>query len=137
MSERKNQVEEMKALSILIVGNHNPLRASLRDWVAMNLPRARMLEAQSGKDAIVVTLGERPDVVIFDTGVDVKNGIAATRRIREALPDVKIVTLTMHENPEYQAEAKAAGASVCLLKRNMGNELMPVLRDLLSQGVDG
>ena len=129
----------MKPLTILIVGNHNPLRASLRDWVGMNLPRARILEAKDGKEAVDMTLAQRPDVTLFDTGLDVRDGIQATRRIREAFQDVKIVILTMHENPEYGADAKAAGATACLLKRKMGSELMPFLRGLLSdnEGTSG
>ena len=136
MTERKNQEQEMKAVGVLIVGNHNPLRASLRDWVGMNLPEARILEAKNGKEAIDAALAERPQIILLDSGVDAMHAIETARHIRGVLPDVQIVVLTMHENSEYAADAEAAGASACLLKRNMGSELLPVLRGLLSQDTD-
>ena len=97
------------------------------------------MEAEDGKEAVDVILAERPDVILFDTGLDVRDGIRATRRIREAFQDAKIVILTMHENPEYVADAKAAGANACLLKSGMGSELMPVVKGLLShnEGISG
>ncbi len=132
MAGRKYQAKKVKVARVLVVGDHNPLRISLRDWVGMNLPEARILEAKNGKEALDVALAKRPHIVLLDTGVDVMQGIEATRRIRGVLPDVKIVILTMHENPEYTADAKAAGASACMLKREMGIKLMPVLKDLMS-----
>lgn len=129
-------MKQVKTLSILIVGNHNPLRTSLRDWVGMNLPEASILEAGDVKEVTGEPLAERPHIILLDTGMDGMRGLEATERVGEAWPDAKIVILTMHENPEYAADAKAAGASACLLKRKMGSELMPVLRGLLSQDMD-
>lgn len=136
MTERKNQEKEMEAVGILIVGDHDPLRASLRDWVGINLPEARILEAGNVKEATGEALAERPRIILLDTGMDGMRGIEATERVREAWPDAKIVILTMHENPEYVAGAKAAGASTCILKRDMGVELISVLKGLLSQDGD-
>jgi len=136
MTERKNREQEIKALGILIVGNHKPLRASLRDWVGMHLPEARILEAGDVKEVTGEPLAERPHIIILDTGMDGMRGFEATERVREAWPDAKIVILTMHENPEYVAGAKAAGASACILKRNMGTEFISVLEELLSEDGD-
>jgi len=136
MTERKNQEQEMKALGILIVGDHDALRASLRDWVGINLPEARILEAGDVEEATGEPLAERPHIVLLDTGMDGMRGFEATERVRDAWPDAKIVILTMHENPEYVAGAKAAGASACILKRNMGTALISVLKELLSEDGD-
>ena len=132
MAGRKYQAKKVKVVRVLVVGDHNPLRISLRDWIEMNLPEACVLEAKNGKEAIDVALAKRPHIILLDIGVDVMQGIEATRYIRGVLPDVKIVILTMHENPEYTVDAKAAGASACMLKREMESKLMPVLKVLMS-----
>jgi DNA-binding NarL/FixJ family response regulator len=71
-----------------------------------------------------------PDVVVVDIGMPLLNGLTAARQIREMDPDVKIVLLTMNEDPDLAAEAFRAGASAYLLKRSAASELLTAIQQV-------
>jgi NarL family two-component system response regulator LiaR len=73
-------------------------------------------EAENGKNAVSKTLELHPSVVLMDIGMPVLDGIEATRQIKLALPDTKILMLSSHKDPEDIAAAMAAGADDYLFK---------------------
>ena len=73
-----------------------------------------------------------PDIVLMDIGLPGINGIEATRRIMALAPQAKVTMLSIHEDPEYQADAAAAGASAYVPKRTMHRDLIPAVERLLS-----
>jgi len=119
--------------TIMIVEDHEAVRTSLRDWLSAIFPDCVFVEAKSGEEAVDLALARPPDVVLMDIGLPGMNGIRATRHIKAAAPQAQVVMLTIHEAPEYQADAAAAGASAYIVKRRMHTELIPVLARLLSQ----
>jgi DNA-binding NarL/FixJ family response regulator len=121
---------------ILIVEDHDAVRASLRDWLSASFSGCRFLEAKSGEEAVALACAQSPDLILMDIVLPQMNGIEATRRIKAALPQVQVVILTMHENSAYQADAAAAGASAYVLKRTMRTELIPVVAGILSHRAD-
>jgi DNA-binding NarL/FixJ family response regulator len=60
------------------------------------------------------------------------NGLDATRRIKDVLPHVQVIIITVHENPEYKIDAAAAGVSAYVIKRNITKELRNVMKSMLS-----
>jgi len=81
----------------------------------------------------LVTAAEqlKPDVVVLDISMPLLNGLEAGRQIKHRLPDVKLVFLTMNEEPEVAAEAFRSGASGYLLKRSAGSELATAVREVM------
>ena len=73
----------------------------------------------------------RPDVVVLDIGMPLLNGLEAGRQIKQTMRDVKLVFLTMNEDPDLAAEAFRAGASAYLLKRSAASELMAAIREVM------
>jgi DNA-binding NarL/FixJ family response regulator len=73
----------------------------------------------------------RPDVIVLDVEMPSLNGLEAARRLKQRLKDVKLVFLTMHEDPDLAAEAFRAGASAYLLKRSAANELSTAIREAM------
>ncbi|MHB1317195.1 MAG: response regulator [Anaerolineae bacterium] len=71
-------------------------------------------EASNGRDAVSMTLAERPDVVLMDVQMPVMDGLEATRLIKAQRPEVKVIVLTLHG--DYRPEALAAGADEFLVK---------------------
>jgi len=118
--------------TVLIVEDHDAVRAALRDWLSVVFQDWGFLEAKSGEEAVDLARRNSPDVILMDIGLPGMNGIEATRRIKAAVPQAQVVMLTIHEAPEYQADAAAAGASAYILKRHMHSELIPALQRLLS-----
>ncbi len=122
----------MKA-TVLIVEDHDNFRFILRDWLTMSLPDLRLVEAKSGEEAFSLITTRLPDIVLMDIGLPAMNGIEVTRRIKTICPQVRVVVLTSHEGPEYEADAAIAGANAYITKRKMVSELIPVIRKLLSK----
>ncbi len=75
----------------------------------------------------------RPDVVVVDIMMPLMNGIDAARRLKELDPDIRIVFLTMNEDPDLAAEAFRAGASAYLLKRSAASELLTAIRETMKR----
>ena len=80
---------------------------------------------QVGDGRALVAEAERlkPDLIVLDISMPLLNGLEAGRQIKQKLRDVKLVFLTMNEDPELAAEAFRAGASGYLLKRSAASEL--------------
>jgi DNA-binding NarL/FixJ family response regulator len=72
----------------------------------------------------------RPDVVVLDVSMPLLNGIDATRRLRQTAPEVKVIVLTMNEDPEVAAEAFRAGVAGFLLKSSAASELLLAIREV-------
>jgi DNA-binding NarL/FixJ family response regulator len=120
--------------TILIVEDHDDVRRALRDWLELEFPRCRVIEAASGEEAIALACAESPRLVVMDIRLPGMNGIETTRQIKAALPLAHIVMLTVLEDEIYRAKARAAGASAHVTKQRMHTELVPALAALLANG---
>ena len=119
-------------MTILIVEDHEAVRRSLQDWLEVEYPQCRVIEASSGEEAMALVPIESPRLVLMGIGLPGMSGIEATRQIKAVLPSTQVVMLTIHEGESYRAEATAAGASAYVPKRAMQTELMPTLAALRS-----
>jgi DNA-binding NarL/FixJ family response regulator len=72
----------------------------------------------------------RPDVVVVDISMPLLNGLTAARQIKELDPEIKLVFVTMNEDPDLAAEAFRAGASAYLLKRSAASELLTAIQQV-------
>lgn len=111
----------MKRLRMLLADDHEMIVEAFR----------RMLEpefevvgtAVDGRELIDLALEQKPDVIIADIGMPRMNGLEAGQIIRKQLPSVRLVLLTMNQDPDYAAEAFRMGAHGYLLKNSAGSEL--------------
>jgi len=71
----------------------------------------------------------RPDIAVVDIAMPLLNGIDAARRLKQLHADIRIIFLTMNEDPDLAAEAFRAGASGYLLKRSAASELLTAIRE--------
>src|SRR5271163_2801280 len=85
--------------------------------------------------ALIRSAGElKPDVIVLDIAMPVLNGLDAGQQVREVLPAVKLVFLTMNPDVEVAAEAFRRGASGYLLKTCAAGELVLGVREVLRGG---
>jgi CheY-like chemotaxis protein len=117
--------------TILIVEDYDNVRRVMRDWLEIEFPQCRVIEAASGEEAITLARIESPRLVVMDMHLPGMNGIETTRQIKAALPLAQIVMLTIHTGNIYRADARAAGASAYVTKQRMHRELVPTLAALL------
>ena len=73
----------------------------------------------------------KPDVVVMDVGMPLLNGFDAAQRVREKLPDVKLVFLTMQDNANLAAAVMELGAVAFVLKQQAGSELLKAIEHVL------
>ena len=130
MKQSQSKKENPKA-TILIVEDHDALRGSLKTWLSSVLQGCNVLQAKSGEEALDRVFAQAPDLVLIDVVLPGMNGIEVTRRIKDVNPKTLVVMLSIYEDPAYQADAFAVGASAYVLKRKMGTELIPVINSIL------
>jgi DNA-binding NarL/FixJ family response regulator len=73
----------------------------------------------------------RPDIVVLDLSMPLLNGIDAARQIKQEDRSVRLVFVTMNEDPDLAAEALRAGGTAYLLKRSAGSELLTAIREAM------
>ncbi|MGH9796464.1 MAG: response regulator [Candidatus Acidiferrales bacterium] len=72
-----------------------------------------------------------PDVVVLDLGMPLLNGLDAGERLKESIPEAKMIVLTVNEDPEVAREALHRWASGFLLKKSAGSELIKAVQEVL------
>jgi DNA-binding NarL/FixJ family response regulator len=84
-----------------------------------------------GRALLVEAARIRPDVIVLDVAMPLLNGLDAAKRIRESLPDVKLVFLTMRTDPNLAAAALRLGPVGFVLKHSAASELLTAIADVL------
>lgn len=116
---------------LLIADDHDLVREGLLA-VLEGEPDLRVVgEARNGKEALEMSRQVHPDLVLMDVRMPEMDGLAATRAIKEELPQTSVVMVTMHENPDYLLEAIRAGAAGYILKDAAGERLVEAVRRTL------
>lgn len=124
----------MPKIRVLLADDHAVLRAGIRALLDMEPDIEVVGEAGDGHQAVARVRELKPDIVLMDIGMPGLDGLAATRQIKEAHPQTRILILTQHENKEYVLPALKIGASGYVLKRAEGNELLTAIRAVHAGG---
>jgi DNA-binding NarL/FixJ family response regulator len=86
---------------------------------------------RDGRALLQSAVDLRPDVIVVDIAMPILNGLDAGQQVKEMLPAVKLVFLTMNPDPEVAAEAFRRGASGYLLKTSAADEMVLAVRKVL------
>ncbi|HWH33824.1 MAG TPA: response regulator transcription factor [Acidimicrobiales bacterium] len=112
---------------VLLADDHRILREGLRR--SLEAQHIEVVgEAADGDEALELAEALRPDVVLMDVSMPVLDGVEATRRIRQRLPEVRVVMLTMHADETTMARAIRAGADGYLVKDCSTEEIAETVR---------
>jgi two-component system response regulator NreC len=118
----------MAKIIVLVVDDHAILREGLRALLGYFDDVEVVGEAQDGAESLERVKELHPDIVLMDIAMPGMNGLEATRLIRELYPQVRVLILTQHEDPQYVLPLLQAGASGFVTKRALGNDLITALR---------
>jgi DNA-binding NarL/FixJ family response regulator len=122
-------------IRVVLADDHTLFREGLRALFASEGDIDVVGEARDGEEAVRQAGELRPDVVVMDILMPTLNGLEATRRIREAMPEVKVLVLSMYDDEEHILRLLAAGASGFMLKRATSDQLVRSLRDVVAGGM--
>jgi DNA-binding NarL/FixJ family response regulator len=109
----------MKKLRILIADDHGLVRRGIREVLHSRHGWKVAGEAANGREAVAKAIELKPDVAVVDIGMPELDGIEAARQIRESVPEIKILVLTMNESDSMIRRALDAGANGYLLKSDL------------------
>ncbi len=87
--------------------------------------------AKDGRALVREALRLTPDLIIVDVGMPLLNGLDAAERVRQQLPKVKLIFLTMQDNPNLAAAALELGSAGFVLKHSAGSELLKAIEQVL------
>jgi signal transduction histidine kinase len=111
-------------VKVLLVDDHAPIRASLRQLLEMRAGYEVVAEGANGREAVAAADRHQPDVVLMDMNMPVMNGVEATKEIKRRHPGIKVLALTAFGDMSLVSASIKAGASGYLLKGGSSDELL-------------
>jgi two-component system response regulator NreC len=123
------------SIRILLADDHNIIREGLRSLLDEQPDMEVVAEAEEGREAIRLVREMLPDIAIMDVTMPDLNGIEATQKIVSECPNVKVIALSMHSDMLFVTEMLKSGASGYLLKDCAFEELTRAIRTVLDGNI--
>jgi len=121
-------------ISVSIVEDAQGVREALVR-VLDNAPGFRCVSSYPNAETALAEIPARsPDVVLMDIDLPGMNGVECVRKLKVLMPSIRVVMLTVYENPEKIFDALSAGAVGYLLKKRLTEDLLEAVRDAYSGG---
>ena len=119
----------MKLPRVILADDHTLVAEALRQLIA---PYFDVVATVADGHALVdQAISLKPDAVVVDVAMPLLNGLEAGRQLKGKIPGLKLIFLTMNEDPELAVEAMRVGACGYVLKKSAGSELLQAIRAAL------
>ena len=118
----------MTPIKVMIADDHKIIRVGLRGLLEHEQDIEVIGEAEDAEQVLSQLKEHLADVILMDIDLGEKDGIITTREIKSLYPEVQVLGLTMHEEPDYVIQMLQAGASGYLLKNAGRDELLAAIR---------
>jgi len=116
------------ALRVLVVDDNESVRRSIGQVLHSQADIKVVCEAVDGSDAVLKIREHLPDVVLLDITMPNMNGLELAEILKREFPSIRIVIVTQHDSRGFQWGALAAGVTGYVVKSNSGRDLIPELR---------
>lgn len=119
----------MTRVRILIAEDHTLVAEAFQKLLE---PKYEVVAIVADGRALLSTgLRLQPDIAVIDIGMPLLNGLDAGRELKHRIPAIKIIFLTMYDDPEIASEARRLGAAGYLLKTSASTELLKAVQEVL------
>lgn len=115
-------------IRIALADDHPIVLAGLRNLIESEADLVLVGESSSGQMALRLIRETLPDIAIVDISMPEINGVVLARRLQEECPAVRIIMLTLYEETSFLKQALAAGATGYVLKRSAAENLVRAIR---------
>lgn len=115
-------------IRVLIADDHAVVREGIQSVLHAGEGFIVVGAAGTGDEALALAIEHQPDVVVLDISMPGKTGLEVAAELRQALPDTRVLMLSIHDHPEYVMESVRAGADGYLRKDAAPSELREAIR---------
>jgi len=122
------------SIKVLLVDDHAIIREGLRSLLEKQPEMEVIADTDDGRKAVELVRELLPDIVIMDITMPGLNGIEATRQITAEFPDVKVIALSIHSKRRFVADMLSAGATGYILKECLFDELVQAIKAVAAGG---
>jgi len=119
----------MNLPKVILADDHTLVAEGLRQLISPHFDVVAIVA--DGHALMNFATAVKPDVAVVDVAMPLLNGLEAGRQLKERMPSVKLIFLTMNEDPELAVEAMRAGASAFVLKKSAASELLQAIHAAL------
>ena len=128
-TERRPQTK--KAVRILIVDDHPLVRRGIRDLIRSDAELDVVGEAEGAPDAMALVSKLHPDLVLIDISLKRGHGLELVRQIKTRDPAIKMLVVSMHDEPFFAERALGAGAQGYICKQEATEKMVEAVRSVL------
>jgi len=119
-------------IKVLLADDHSIMRAGLRRIIEESEDIEVVAEADEGRAAIRLAREKAPDVAVIDISMPGLDGLEVVSQLKNYLPDLPIIMLTMHEEEQYVVRAIEAGAMGYVTKRSAPEHIVKAIHQVMS-----
>ncbi len=119
-------------MKILLVDDHAVVRQGYANLLQGLLPEVQVSEAASGEEALQLVPGLIPNLVIMDVSLPGISGLETTRRLRQRLPQLRVLFFSMHDELPLVRQALDAGAAGYITKSSPPEILVEAVRRIMA-----
>ena len=127
----------MNPITVLLADNNASFLRVVNKFLAQHDEIEVVGTAEGGREALVEAKRLQPQVMLVDLGMPDLSGLDAIPLLREAHPEMFIIALTLLDTDSYREAALAAGADAFIPKATLNANLMPAIRRLTGEMVNG
>ena len=121
-------------IRVAMVEDDAELRQLVAEWLGRESDMRVVAEFGDTETAVARMASHKPDVVLVDINLPHQNGIECVRQLKPLLPAAQFVMVTVYEDTDLIFQALTAGATGYLLKRSVGDDLAPAIREVHAGG---
>src|SRR5262245_11931224 len=123
----------MKKPRLILADDHTILLDALKSLVEPEFEVVAL--CSDGRQLIESAVKHNPTAIVLDIGMPTMNGLSAGQRLKQLLPAVKLIYLTMNQDPDMASEAFRLGTSAYLIKSSDASELLRAIREVVRGGL--
>ena len=121
----------VRKIKIISADDHQLTREGLKRIINMEEDMEVIADCGDGIQVLELCNVHHPDVVLMDINMPIENGVAATEKMRELFPEIKVLILSIHDDESYVFETLRKGASGYLLKDLEAEALIQAIRAVM------
>jgi len=118
------------AIKVMVADDHTMVREGLRALLDADPEIEVVSEAKNGIEAFDMARKNKPDIAVLDIAMPKLNGLLVCKKIRQEIPETKVLVLSMYGEEEYVTQALRSGASGFILKDAAASELISAVKSI-------